>query len=108
MPGLFDPLTATQAKRVNSFAEPGRKLAMIVLDTEQTLLPADARAALIAALRAVNLVAIAQPHEWRAAIPASTDIRVIDDLAGEAARSAEFIQFVFHRQAESKNGAQRP
>jgi hypothetical protein len=98
VPGLFDPLTATQAKRLDAFTENGRKLAAIVLDNEQTLLSARARAALVAGLRSVNLVVIADPREWPAMLPASPHIRVVEDQQSEAARSAEFVQFVIGRQ----------
>lgn len=103
MPGLFDPLTATQARRLNALRGSGCKLAVIVLEGERTLLPAEARAALVAGLRAVSLVLIANSQEWRTVLPASQHIRVIEDAEGEAARSAEFIKFVIARQ----NGAPR-
>lgn len=98
VPGLFDPLTAAQAKRIGELSETGRKLAAIVLNGKQTLLPADARAALVAGLRAVDLVAIAHDEEWRQAFRASQRVRVIEDPQGEAARSAEFVRFVIDRQ----------
>ena len=94
---LFDPLTAVQAKRISAFAQSDSKLAAIVLKGEKTLLTAEARAVLIAALRDVDLVAIAD-EEWRAHIPRSERIRVIEDPQGEAARTSEFIQFVVNRQ----------
>lgn len=97
VPGLFDPLTATQAKRLNALRESGRRLAAIVLNGARTLMPAEARAALIAALRGVDLVAIPADQEWRAAVPNSENIRLIEDPQGEAARSAEFVQFVMRR-----------
>ncbi len=98
MPGLFDPLTATQAKRVSALRENGRKLAALVLDDGQTLLPAYARATLVAGLRAVDLVVIAQSEEWRTALKTSEHIRVIEDQQGEKARSADFVRFVIERQ----------
>ncbi len=48
--GLFDPLTALQAKRLSGFRRAGRKLMAIVEPGENPLLNAEARAALIAAL----------------------------------------------------------
>ena len=98
VPALFDPLTATQAKRVAGLRENGSKLAAIVLDVSDTLLPAKARASLIAALRSVDLVIVAEPQRWRDAIPASANIKIVEDKPGEAARSAEFVQFVVARQ----------
>jgi hypothetical protein len=98
VPGFFDPLTAVQARRISALNESGRKLAAIVLNTKQTLLSADARAALIAALRGVDLVAIAHDETWRAAFGFSKDVQIIEDPQGEATRSADFVQFVIRRQ----------
>jgi hypothetical protein len=98
VPGLFDPLTVVEAKRIKAVSERGRKLAAIVLDGKMTLLPAEARAALVAGLRAVDVVAIAHDEDWRRAFEDSADIRVIEDPQGDATRSAEFVQFVIERQ----------
>jgi hypothetical protein len=98
VPGFFDPLTATQAKRVSALGESGRKLAAVVFHGEQTLLPAQARAALVAGLRAIDLVAIAPEGEWRTAVRASEHVRVVEDPQGEAARSADFVRFIVERQ----------
>lgn len=97
VPGLFDPLTATQANRLHRLKESGRNLLAVVQERQDTLLPVDARAALIAALRDVDLVCIAN-GEWRTAIMASENVQVIEDRNGEAARSAEFVRFVVERQ----------
>ncbi len=97
-PALFDPLTATQATRLAGLRENESKLAAIVLDVSETLLPANARAALIAALRSVDLVVVAEPQAWRDAIPVSANIKIVEDETGEAARSAEFVQFLRARQ----------
>ncbi|MBV8817521.1 MAG: hypothetical protein JO022_04135 [Acidobacteriaceae bacterium] len=97
VPGLFDPLTATQAKRLHGLKEGGRKLAAFVEQGGETLLPAEARAALVAALRDVDLVCIAH-GEWRKMIADSQRVRVVEDPDGEASRSAEFVKFVVERQ----------
>lgn len=95
VPGLFDPLTAIQAKRLQALVQPGRKLAAIVLEEDDALLAADARAALVAALRAVDLVFVSKPDNWQALIPNTA--RIVEDATGEAQRSAEFVQFVLDR-----------
>jgi hypothetical protein len=94
VPGLFDPLTATRARRLTGN---GRKLAVIVFDSAKTLLSAEARAVLVAALRAVTLVVVAHPDQWRASVPTCGDVEIIEDPEEEAARSAEFIEFVIAR-----------
>lgn len=95
--GLFDPLTITQAKRIAGLAGKDRKLAAVVLSDEGALLPAEARAALMASLRDVNAVTIVEDG-WESAIPRRADIQVIEDPDGERARSAEFVQFILERQ----------
>ena len=94
--GYFDPLTATQAKRFADAERDGRKVLAIVLIAPDSLLPADARAALVAAVRSVSAVVIAESQQWRSAIP--HDIALLDDLEAEKKRSAEFIEFILKRQ----------
>lgn len=103
--GQFDPLTAAQAKRLHALHTDGSKLLAIVLETRQALLPASARAALIAALRSVDAVTIAEPELWRAAIPTNAQLRVVDDAAAEQLRSADFVRYVLARQAAASEGA---
>ncbi len=108
--GLFDPLTAVQAKRLAEIAKNGAhagRLLAIVLESEGTLLPAEARAILVAALRDVNAVVIAQPDRWRDKIPESGSIRIIEDSEGERIRSAEFARFVIQRQQSTVDRAER-
>jgi hypothetical protein len=96
--GLFDPLTVVQARRLAAWRKQGRKLLAIVLEAEDTLLEANARAALIAGLREVDAVAIAAPDGWRSLIPRDSRIEIVEDEAQERARSEEFVQFVLRRQ----------
>jgi hypothetical protein len=96
--GLFDPLTATQAKRIHAARENGRSLAALILDSRNTLLPAADRAVLVAALRDVDLVFIGTEGGWQAALPDAPNIRIIEDSEGERNRSAEFARLVLERQ----------
>ena len=96
--GLFDPLTATEAKRLANAGRNGRKLLAVVLESDNALLDANARAALVAALRAVDLVTIAATPEWRRAVPPDMQIGIIEDLAADRARSAQFVSFILKRQ----------
>ena len=91
--GLFDPLTVAQAQRISAMAEPGRKILAVVLPERETLLAAEARAALVAGLRNVAAVVISDPAQI------STGNAPVDqDDAAERNRSAEFIDFVILRQ----------
>jgi hypothetical protein len=94
--GLFDPLTAAQARRLH-----GCKLLAIVLDVPDSLLPVRARAELVAALRNVSAVLIASPGTWRRQLPNFCST-IIEDLDEERNRTAEFVDFVLHRQ---RNGS---
>ncbi len=94
--GLFDPLTAVQAERLALLSRHGRKVLAIVERGENPLLNADARATLIAALRDVDAVAIAD--SGRDIVPFNSPVELIEDAMGEAARSADFIEFVLERQ----------
>jgi len=99
--GLFDPLTAVQVRRFAEASNGGRKVLAIVLAAPDTLLTADARAELVAALRGVNAVIIATPDTWRSAIPSDSDFVILDDLPAERRRSGEFVKFILERQGLS-------
>ncbi len=100
--GLFDPLTTVQAKRLADAGKDGRNVLAIVLTTPDALLSADARAALVAAVRGVTAVVIANSEQWRAALPQNSDLAILDDLEADKRRSEEFIQFVLKRQEASQ------
>jgi hypothetical protein len=100
--GFFDPLTATQANRLADAARNRRHVLAIVLTDPDCLLPADARAVLVAAVRDVTTVVIADADRWRSAIPEHTDITIIDDLEADRKRSEEFAQYILQRQVTSK------
>jgi len=92
--GRFDPLTLAQAERVAKLNENGRSILIVVEPGLDCLLPIEARAALVAALRAVQLVVIGEPD----ALPAHPQMEMIADEEGERKRSAEFVRFIAERQ----------
>jgi len=94
--GRFDPMTAVEAERLAEFARLGKVLG-IVLENEEALLPADARAVLVASLRDVSAVLVAHAQKWEALLPKSAALSVVEDLAGEGARRQEFIECVLNR-----------
>ena len=102
--GRFDPLTAAQAIRLKALKAQGRKLLAIVLENRDALLPGDARAALIAALRDVDAATVAEPERWRSEILANGRLHVVEDAEAEDARSADFVRYVVQRQAAASNG----
>lgn len=94
--GLFDPLTASQARRIESYKRNG--ILVILLENPDTLLPVNARCHLVAALRSVNFVAEATEQEWRSAVIGNENVEVIDNLEEEKRRSQDFIDLVAARQ----------
>jgi bifunctional ADP-heptose synthase (sugar kinase/adenylyltransferase) len=58
--GYFDPLLAGHARRLAGIAEPGGVLLALVMEPERPILPARARAELVAALAVVDYVAPAE------------------------------------------------
>jgi hypothetical protein len=93
--GLFDPLTAVQARRLAGLRRPDRKLMAIIEAGASPLLPAEARAALTAALRAVDVVTVA--NSTLPVIPPSSSVELVEDPSGECTRSTDFIAFVLER-----------
>ena len=90
--GLFDPLTASQAKRIAAQANSGRKVLAVILPGENTLLTPESRAFLVAALRDVDLVAVG-----RSANIHLPNVLIDDDEAAELKRSEDFVEFIGSR-----------
>jgi len=99
--GLFDPLTAIQANRIASLRRDGRQVLAIVERGENTLMTAEARAVLIASLRNIDAVTIADCAS--SVVPPNSNAALIEDAAGETARSVQFVEFVLERQRISEN-----
>ncbi len=96
--GLFDPLTQVQAERLSVFAEKGRMILAVVLPDSATLIAVEARAALVAALRQVDAVVIADDKHLTAICSGLPNVCIHHDRQGEERRSAEFIEFILRRQ----------
>lgn len=92
--GVFDPLTVTQARRIAACARKCDRVLAIVLKGIDTLLEADERAVLMAALRAVDAVVVSESHDWRRMIPSGARVEIVDDPDGERARSAAFRESI--------------
>ena len=86
--GAFDPLLAEHAQQLREFAQPDRRLIVVVIDIEKPLLSQRARAELVAALSMVDHVVM------KIGPPASRD-------PDEACIAQEFIGRVLSRSALS-------
>ena len=64
--GWFDPLTAETARTVENvaLAHQESKILIAIFDGPEPLLPADARARVMAALRDVDFVTVLPHHRW--------------------------------------------
>jgi len=94
--GYFDPLTAKQAKRLANLKN-GRRVLVLVTHKDNALLPVEARAVLIAALRDVDRVAVAKGGS-ESELPVNAHVQTIADLDEDALRTREFVKFVLERQ----------
>lgn len=99
MAGTFDPLTAYQARRLASYANADHKLLVVVQSQGENLLPADARAILVAALREVHAVTFASTPEDYSALKKYKNVEMVSDPEGECRRTSEFRDFVIRRQS---------
>jgi hypothetical protein len=92
--GTFDPLTLAQADRLAELQAKGRSVLAVVEPGASCLLPVEARAILVAALKSVQLVVVASADS----VTRSAQIEVLRDDEGERARSAAFVEHVKGRQ----------
>jgi hypothetical protein len=66
--GYFDPITAAHAERLQELKQPGKMLLVLVTEPADPILPALARAQLIAGLRVVDRVAVYSPEAPQAEV----------------------------------------
>ncbi|MBI4875792.1 MAG: hypothetical protein HY822_14245 [Acidobacteria bacterium] len=95
--GFFDPLTAAHAARLEEVAGQGGLLLVVVRTPGRPLLPARARAELVAGLAAVDGVVIEEGDPaWISRLPASA---VIHEEEADLARTRALLRRVHDRQA---------
>ena len=90
--GFFDPVTASHAERLAALAADG-PVTVAILDPPDPLLPARARADLVAALRCVRHVILGDP---RGSIRAA---RTIDETAADTIARQSLIDRIVARSA---------
>jgi hypothetical protein len=95
--GFFDPLTLEVAQLFHRVAANAQAVA-IVLEGRESLLPAQARALLVAALRTVYRVTIAPQDSWRSTLPADFSGILYFDLEEDARRSEAFAGSILRNQ----------
>jgi hypothetical protein len=94
--GYFDPLTASVAEQLEKLitTHPARNVLAVVLDASQTLLTAEARSVLVAALRLVQVVTVMAEEELSRSIPQDPRIRFCFDRETERRNAADFFRLV--------------
>jgi glycerol-3-phosphate cytidylyltransferase-like family protein len=108
--GVFDPFTFEVTRYITGLTGGGRKLLVIVSDSSASqqgqgsaaLLSTEARARMLASMRAVDAVIIAPASVAKDALKRSkVDIQVSDDPAADCRRTEEFVQYVWERQTSA-------
>jgi hypothetical protein len=89
--GHFDPLLAAHARRLQELAVPGTILVVAVSDPPDPLLPAGARAELVAALAAVDYV-VPFVESWPS--PAGAVFEVFDERSFDESSRSHFVAAV--------------
>jgi len=96
--GHFDPLLAAHARRLAALKQPGETLVVVITEPDRPLLPAPARAELVAALAVVDCVMLAGADLEQLLARLKPDELVREEAADEA-RRADLIRRVHGRQA---------
>ena len=93
--GKFDPLTLDQAERLAQASSSGKAVLAVVEPGTNCLLPVEARAILVAALKSVQIVVVADAGDL-AKFPG---VQISRDDEGERQRSLAFVEHVRGRQS---------
>src|SRR3954452_2611529 len=98
--GYFDPLTAAVAERVRDLVDKSReeRVLAVVLHSSGTLLSAEARSHLVAALRTVDAVLVTSEEDSTRFIARDSRIRFVFDREAERRDSAEFAELVLSKE----------
>lgn len=98
--GYFDPLTAGVAEGLRNLVDRDRpeKLLAVVLEGKETLLSAEARSVLVAALRSVDAVMVMPEEEMTVFIPHGERIRFVSNRGADENNSAMFETLVLARE----------
>ena len=97
MTGYFDPLLAAHARRLNELAASAGKLIVVLENPERPILPQRARAELVAALKSVAYVVLAErsAEEFLSNIPKAGIVR---EGEADTRRAEDFIRHVLDKQ----------
>ena len=97
--GWFDPLIAAHARRLEQLRDGASRVMVIVTDPSRPILPARARAELVAALSVVDFVV---PSEEERLEDLLTQLEATEVLRGEAADETLTQQLIHHVQTRQR------
>jgi hypothetical protein len=98
--GSYNPLLAEHARALAAVRRraPERPVLAVILPAEPALLPGEARAALVAAIRMVDYVLVADREETEKLIDILAPAETVRLEADDAVRTARLIEHVHRRQ----------
>jgi bifunctional ADP-heptose synthase (sugar kinase/adenylyltransferase) len=97
--GCFDPLVAAHARRLEPLREATARVMVIVTDPLQSILPARARAELVAALSVVDFVVLSEKERLENLL---AQLEATEVLRGEAADETLTQQLIHHVQTRQR------
>jgi len=94
--GTFDPLTLSHAEWLAAVGGKEKNVLAVVEPGETCLLPVEARAVLVAALKSVQLVVVVpRAHD----LPKMQNLEIVKDEEGDRKRSLAFVEHLRERQS---------
>ena len=97
--GCFDPLIAAHDLRLEQLRDGVARVMVIVTDPAQPILPARARAELVAALSVVDFVVLSEKERLEDLL---TQLEATEVLRGEAADETLTRQLIYHVQTRQR------
>ena len=92
--GYFDPLLAAHSRRLGEIAGAGGRLLVVLTSPDKPVLPARARAELVAALDVVEFVALPPRESVEGMLTAFPAASVLREEAADTRRTVELIRHV--------------
>jgi bifunctional ADP-heptose synthase (sugar kinase/adenylyltransferase) len=96
--GHFDPLYAAHARRLKEICADGEQIVVVLTDPPDPLLPAAARAELVAGLQAVAHVIVSDENGIEELIHSLAPVEVLREGPGDERRTGDLISHVRARQ----------
>jgi cytidylyltransferase-like protein len=99
--GHFDPLTPAHARRLSELAETHGPLFVLVTDPPDPILPAGARAELVASLACVRCIVLPPPQGPEAILESLPAHRLLREEAADLQRREALTRHVHARHADA-------